>query len=234
MYHIYKHKVTLPDTPVGTHINMMPFIPEQAEQHLEGDLEEYIPLVAELGLSAMNLTCYLTVDVSLVEKGKTQRRAGAHTEAGVMPLTGMYQANGGAYREWAQYGWGGYWGGELRQRSGVWMVSNMSGTTRVWNTEVDREDLGVFGEVAEDSLKGIKHKDLDAGIIVHMSDRTPHAALPAPEDGIRHYVRVVGPYVSVWFEDDNTTNPACPVPDEVMLINGSKHDYVYGSGCPVY
>lgn len=110
------------------------------------------------------------------------------------------------------------------RKGGLYIASNMSNTTAIWDALVDPK-LG-----AVDTHGGIEHlrpyigkgKKLPAGLIVWLTDHTPHEALPQQEDGYRQFFRLVTGDVSVWFASHSTPNPKVPVPSHVKVIGESK------------
>lgn len=67
-----------------------------------------------------------------------------------------------------------------------------------------------------------KGKKLPAGLLVWLTDHTPHEALPQIESGYRQFFRLVTADISVWFAAQSTPNPKVPVPSHVEIIGESK------------
>jgi len=106
----------------------------------------------------------------------------------------------------------------------------------VWDALVDAK-LG-----AVDTHGGIEHmrayigkgKKLPAGLLVWLTDHTPHEALPQEEEGTRQFFRLVTADISVWFAEHSTPNPKVPVPTPVKVIGESKFKSPNGSTSTTY
>jgi hypothetical protein len=176
-----------------------------------------------------NRIAYLTVDERPVhEAGRSQRREGLHVESpGAMRSEEIiekshYTTKSDYYHEW---GFGSISGEYLV--GGLFLVSNMSNSTAVWNSRVH----DTFGDVIAKhgglercrSVLG-EPKVLDAGELVWITDRTPHESLPLRDlSRNRQFFRLVVGEISYWFADHNTPNPTgFQVPSSVPIIEGNK------------
>jgi hypothetical protein len=103
----------------------------------------------------------------------------------------------------------------------------------VWDALIDSS----FGVV--DSLGGIENlrpfigngKKMPANMLVWLTDRTPHEALPQEQDGFRQFFRLVTSDISVWFAAHSTPNLKVPVPDHIQIIDESKFVQNDGRAC---
>ncbi|CAM9094067.1 unnamed protein product, partial [Ectocarpus fasciculatus] len=158
---------------------------------------------------------YLTIDERPVSSGKPQRRGGLHVESpGFLPVH--------------------HWGGGMMMRNqkicgGIFMASNVSASTAIWNCKiVDRDGsiIGAHGNIERmRSLLGPADIKLNAGELVWITDKTPHESLPLHQGTVRQYIRVVTGDVTAWFADHSTPNP-CGIlpPDNVRIVTGNKFD----------
>lgn len=153
------------------YVNMMPFV-----VYKEGSLpmycRQYYPLIQKCCrlLSSrsysyddeVGLLGYLTIDERPTPPGASQRRGGLHVESpGIMPLI-----QSTAKPSDAQYsietapnvfvpGAEHHWGNGIMMRSehvkgGIFMASNVAGTTAVWNCHINDEDgefIGAHGDI---------------------------------------------------------------------------------------
>lgn len=198
--------------PTGININMMPFVMGDRKT-LPRELQPYYDTIISkcpIAEEEKGETMYLTVQESFVEATGSQRRPGLHIEA--PSASAHYQSGAGLEHSW---GVGmSYSPDELK--GGLYIASNMSNTTAVWDALIGPK-LG-----AVDTHGGIEHlrpfigkgKKLPAGLLVWLTDHTPHEALPQEKDGYRQFFRLVTEEVSVWFAAQSTPNPkiSCTVP----------------------
>ena len=191
-------------------VNMMPIIMGDISSVPES-LQAYTPII-DLCHFRSGSTVYLTVTESIVEKGKTQRRPGIHTDAT------------------KNQNWGGGWGGKKIDRSGIFMASS-DGRCRLWDE--DTTDVDTHGGLLQ-SPKGecilMKPNELYL-----MNDTTPHESLPALVTGPRQFFRLVSEDVGVWFSRHSTANPlgvtpSCQVVDEnkFELLNIHSENNIVG------
>lgn len=187
-------------SPQGIKVNMMPFVLGDS-QSLPENMRQYVPMIDACEAKFNGEVCYLTVNESYVNVGKSQRRGGIHTEA---PSNGR---------------WGGNpWGGN----GGVWMNSTQSNTCKVWSQEVPENKLGNGGDCSHLDFSDEDAYYLQAGELVQMSDRTPHEAIPQNKSGYRQFFRLVGPDIYGWFTEHNTRNPLCALPFNIPVITKNK------------
>ena len=187
---------------------------------------------------------YLTIDERPVEPGNSQRRGGLHVESpGVLPVPPDSAAAEGAtifiagphgrYVPGVEHHWGqGLMMRNERVLGGIFMASNVSGTTAVWNASVNNPDgsiIGAHGNIERlRPLLGPPARILRAGELIWMTDRTPHESLPVPcksneTPPRRQYFRLVIGTVSAWFADHSTPNPLGHLPpDSVRIVHGDK------------
>ena len=207
--------------PTGININMMPFIRGEKES-LPKELWPYYELIISkcpTDDSEQGDVMYLTVQESYIEAGKTQRRPGLHIEA---PASGCQR---GEFAAALEHRWGfgmAYSADELH--GGLYIATSTSNTTAVWDALVDSK-LG-----AVDTYGGMDHlrpyigrgKKIPANLLVWLTDRTPHEALPQEEGGYRQFFRLVTSDITVWYAAHSTLNPRVPVPTHVKIIDESK------------
>jgi len=143
-------------------------------------------------------TVYLTVKESIVEKNKTHRRKGIHTDATKIGS------------------WGGPWGG----KRGIYLTSN-DGLCRLWNEETYNVDN--HGSLLEKPKS--KEIKCESNILYWISDRTPHESLPANSSHYRQWFRLVGPDIFGWFEEHSTKNPFGVKP-QAKIIKTNKFNEV--------
>jgi hypothetical protein len=168
----------------------------------------------------MGKVVYLTVQESYVTAEEAQRRAGLHVEApGTIRSGGSFVAAAEPMR------WGsGVTSSTDELHGGIFIASNLENTCAVWDALIDSS----FGVV--DSLGGIENlrpfigngKKMPANMLVWLTARTPHEALPQEQDGFRQFFRLVTSDISVWFAAHSTPNPKVPVPDHIQIIDESK------------
>lgn len=190
-------------TPQGLNVNMMPFILGDAST-LPSEMRQYLPVIeaCQVEESLLGEVCYLTITENEARAGNSHRRGGVHVEA----------------QPQASWGIGGWGKGSFasRRQDGLYIASNVSNTTRLWDA-LD-EDMGEGGS--------LEHKEhlypveegiaLKAGEVCWLTDRTPHESVPVRESVFRQFFRLVTPKISVWFKDKSTPSPfgvapQCPV-----------------------
>lgn len=212
--------------PTGININMMPFVMGDRSS-LPQELWPYFDMILSkcpVDESEMGQVMYLSVQESFVKASDTQRRAGLHVEA---PAASFRHTNSGTFVAGEEaFRWGS---GSAKSpdelHGGLYLASNVSNTTAVWDALVNDVKLG-----GVDFHGGMEHlrpfigkgKKLPAGLLVWMTDRTPHEALPQEQDGYRQFIRLVTADISVWFAAHSTPNPKVPVPAHVKIIGESK------------
>ena len=238
-------------------INMMPFIMADTftDTKLPRYLEKYYDTLIMACLNKdhtqLNKICYLTIQESFVEKGKTQRRPGLHVETpGIIYIPQQENDNGAVDKVRYKKGFGmfetgrqqlGWWGlGTFYEKpyGGIYMASNVADSCAVWDcglsvVSVENEDGGVSREIIghlgdiehlRDSLPDDQRMVMKANEIYWICDRTPHESLPMKESGYRQFFRLVTSDVNIWYEEHSTPNPNGVKPDEtkVTIIKGNK------------
>lgn len=184
----------------GVSCNMMPIIMGDPESIPE-PFRPYAMMMSKCDINPaqMGMVGYLTVSETHVKGGSSQRRPGIHTEKH-------------PGKSWG----GGAWGG---RRGGLYMASNLEGTTRVWDLNI--EEPGHMGDCEH------LRPTLGPGIVVHgnelvwMHDGVPHESVPLKGDKYRQFFRLVTNEVSMWYADHSTPNPLGIKPD-CEIIYGSK------------
>ena len=217
--------------PQDLDVNMMPFVYGEPES-LPPELRPYYSnLIASCPIQEHDIgkVMYLTVQENQVEKGTTQRRPGLHVEAPGAG-TGEVVARGhkvvaGGFLAAQEHTWGsGFVSGGDTFHDGIYMASNMDNTAAVWNAIVDTRKGEVTSEGSVAHLRPLIGDGflLPANLLVWMTDKTPHEAIPQENGGYRQYFRLVTSRVSVWFEQHSSLNPNVPLPDHVQVVKGNK------------
>mmetsp|Transcript_14784 Transcript_14784/g.43430 ORF Transcript_14784/g.43430 Transcript_14784/m.43430 type:complete len:427 (+) Transcript_14784:98-1378(+) len=243
--------------PLGLNVNMMPFV-IGSKASLPIELQPYAPMIAACPVprDEWGRIGYLTVHESLVtEDGHSQRRPGLHTEA---PPANLCEAAAGTFYDMEgmpltlAWGRGTYVGppearnwtgrfprgpkvlpGELQ--GGIFMASNVGGSTRVWNAQVEREGLhevsGPLGDIEHLRSHLGPGEAIGANQLVWITDTTPHESLPLRKGTYRQYFRLVTSGIDVWYEDHSTRSPFHDLGvrpgDEVCIVSGDK----FAGGC---
>lgn len=185
-------QIAFPKYKGNLNINMMPFIFGDNES-LPKEFHSYLSIIDKCSLDK-NKIAYLTINESFVEKGKSQRRQGLHTEAT------------------KDFGWGeGGWG-----KSGVFMASN-DGSCRIYDCLAD--DVDEHGSM--DNYPDIKSEQMKPNFLYWLTDRTPHEALKVDRNVKRQYIRVVSDKIGVWWAKHSTANPLGIQPN-CKILNHSK------------
>jgi hypothetical protein len=198
-------------------INMMPFILQDINS-LPDYLKDYFPLVykscANISPQIKERIAYLTIHESFVEKGKTQRRPGLHTDRSKISIENQVNLPGTIH-------WGG---GPL---GGIIIGSNLANTTKIYDCIVKDEIIGKHGSLEHvreliTKEKFILNKESE---LILISDHTPHEALPMTKSGYRQFFRLVFGKVDVWYTQHSTPNPLGIVPSQsTKIINDNKFD----------
>jgi hypothetical protein len=212
--------------PTSRKVNMMPFILGD-KQSLPDDLQSYwgmieaCPYVQE----EVGKIAYLTVHESYVDTNKSQRRGGLHIES---PGFFADDVHAESFHPGVEHPWGmGVFFSPDKYEGGIYIASNRSDTTEVWDALVDSSVPGMVDKgggceyLREWIGTGTK---LQANELIWMTDRTPHEALPQQSSGNRQFFRLVMPSVSHWFAKHSTANPKVPLPDHVKVIEGDKFE----------
>lgn len=210
--------------PNNRNVNMVPFIFGN-KNSLPGDLQCYHGLIESCpyDIKERGKVGYLTIHESFIDAGKTQRRQGLHIEA---PGTFCDIGDVAAFTPATEHHWGiGIFHSDDKFTGGIYMASNVDGTSKVWDSLVDKRVSGIV-----DRHGGCEHlrniigqgTELRKGELIWMTDCTPHEALPQTTSGVRQFFRIVTPYVSHWYADHSTENPKVPLPDHVNVVHGNK------------
>lgn len=187
-------------------------------------------------LDSKNRIAYLTVDERpVLEAGQSQRRGGVHVECpGALRQKEIadkskYTPDLAFYHPWGL-------GRAIDEFliGGIFIASNVSDTTAVWNSRIH----DTFGDIIgpHGSLERMREflgppaKKLAAGELIWLSDRTPHESLPLHDPTItRQFFRLVVGEIGFWFTEHNTLNPTgFQVPSNVPIIQENKFNLVKG------
>ena len=244
--------------PRDLNVNMMPIKIRGLEATLPPELVGYMPMIRACLISHCfdypgqtiedhrNKVVYLTVHESHVPAGASQRRAGLHVERPgaprdrmpaevvrpptMCPETGL-PVNGHDENRYRMLAWGlgGYDDVRGIPVDGIYMVSNVGGTSRVWDALLNdpyevTDAHGGFAPEDERVVRGLlgEGRTLRAGEVCWMTDRTPHESLPVSGDAYRQFFRLVVGRVSRWYSKHNTPNPRCPLPADVEVVDEDK------------
>lgn len=223
--------------PKDLNINMMPFIMSKNwnKTKLPDYLKEYYDNIIKkcyYNSEQENKIYFLTIEESLVDEGKSQRRPGLHVECGGKvcicdELTidekkqiSFDKGNGNwkcknkhFIHPWGMglYNWGIV--------DGIFMCSNISDSCMLWNCRIipdenDNEVIGHLGDI--DHLKSslpITGQVMKKNKLYWITDRTPHESLPMKTQKYRQFFRLVTENVGIWYEKHSTKNPNGVVPD---------------------
>lgn len=172
----------------GTIVNMMPIIMGD-DASLPKEVSRYAPLIEKTHFVPGD-TVYLTVHESIVEVGRTQRRAGVHTD-------------GTSHSSW------GAWG----KSKGIYLAST-DGDCLVWNMRVQTSDR--LGSITRPNSIPIR---LEGNRLYCIGDRTPHESLPSSFRHARQFFRLVGPDIGAWWKQHSTPNPLGVKPKAPVLLH---------------
>lgn len=212
--------------PTGININMMPFITGDRSS-LPKEYHTYWHIVrnCDIEYEQLDKVSYLTIHESMVPPGQSQRRAGLHVEA-----PGNLVQSGIAIPY--ERGFALNWGAGMHRRGGIYMVSNVANSTRIWNVLLQRHEDEIANhhggiEFMREMLG--EGDELEANELVWFTDRTPHESLSIEsESGVyRQFFRLVTSEVSLWYEQHSTRNPLGIEPGpEVRIIKTNKFENV--------
>jgi len=230
----------------GIQCNMMPFKMGQPETIPE-QMRQYLPLLACCPIKRLDIGAigYLTIHESVIgNESQSQRRGGVHTETpGRIWLESSDPAlSKGVGGEWIPQShpvpltvaWGrGCYDMDAKTNfeydGGLFMASNVSDSTRVWNCQIAEPETAVGNLGDLEHLRGAlgEGETLREGEVVWMTDTTPHESLPLKAGTRRQYFRLVTSSVNVWYADHSTANPlGVKPPEEVIIIYGDKFSQV--------
>jgi len=110
-------------------------------------------------------------------------------------------------------------------QGGIYVASNLPNSSRAWDCRVDVNAIGRLGDV--EHLRGVMPeggRDLEAGRLYWLTDRTPHESLPLKKGAFRQFFRLVTSQVSLWYADHSTPNPLGVKPDPAItrIVVGDK------------
>ena len=142
---------------------------------------------------------YITIQESVVEAGKTQRRAGLHTDGC------SDHREGGTYVYWGRQG-------------GIFFASNVEESCVAWNCTVPRTGPHGDCEHLRKIIEAAPRTVMEANTMYIINDTTPHEALPMKESTPRQFFRLVLGEVSHWFSKNSTPNPLGVVPPSKCTI----------------
>jgi hypothetical protein len=227
IFHLNNNTLIFP-SPKDININMMPIKLYRLNDTVPKEYEQYIDIIrscrAETSISfeqgfSIDHVVYLTIHESLVEVGKTQRRAGLHIERPrcISSTGGRMVKKNNEDEIYNGLSWGlGNWHDD-HPIDGIYIASNIEDSCKVWPVLIENP------EEITDAHGGIKHlrnglgegQCLKAGELMWITDRTPHESLPlkAPKDDpdakfvYRQFFRLVVGKISVWYSQHNTPNP---------------------------
>mmetsp|Transcript_14552 Transcript_14552/g.22760 ORF Transcript_14552/g.22760 Transcript_14552/m.22760 type:complete len:395 (-) Transcript_14552:497-1681(-) len=217
-------KIEFP-VPADRNVNMLPFIFGNKES-LPQDLQCYYDCIENCPYlqEEIGKVGYLTIHECYVDTGKAQRREGLHIETpGAFTDKSSSIFSPGREHRW---GLGMFYEPDMYD-GGIYMASNVSNTSEIFDALVDKEVDGIVDRHGGcEHLRGLigPGTKLEANELVWMTDCTPHQALPQDTSGYRQFFRVVTSNVSHWFADHSTPNPKVPVPDEVIVVDGNKFE----------
>jgi len=205
--------------PNNRNVNMMPFVMGDIHS-LPEDLQCYFPILSRCPImedEELGKVCYLTVQEGWVGRGDTQRRGGLHIEA-----PGQFRSDP-HFLAGNEHNWGrGIALTPDELHGGLFIASNMAGTSAVWNALVDKSVVDSHGGI--EPLRPFlgPPTQLEANELVWLTDRTPHEALKQSQEGYRQFFRLVTHEISFWLEEHSTPNPLTPLPSHIPIVEGSK------------
>lgn len=110
------------------------------------------------------------------------------------------------------------------------MASTVPNSTALYAARIRRPESGgdplAIGDLGDcEHYRGlVEHTRYspDANEVVWMTDLTLHESVPLPQKTHRQYFRLVVGKIGAWYEEHSTPNPNCPLPDNVVVVKGSK------------
>jgi hypothetical protein len=195
----------------GLNVNMMPFVHLNPKGTLPEELWPYLGMIRDCPIQyEKGKVAYLTVHESDVAPGATQWRPGLHVERPtVRTVTPGHVAKVGADEnltaEYRSLCWGMGHKKDGWPVDGIFMASTVAGSCTVWPITVDHPEKVTD---AHGGIKGLdpvfeteKGRELAAGELCWITDRTPHRSNPNLTDRTVHrqfFRLVVGP-IAVWY-----------------------------------
>jgi hypothetical protein len=168
----------------GIRCLMMPYIQGDPDSVPE-IYNSYKDIVKSLFLRKGNIG-FLTIDESLVQKGKPHRGARAKHSRALHTEAGKYGK---------EYPWGYKWGKEYNTKLDrdvrVLISNNLDDSCAIWNAEHENTSLdGDIGHFAQDYPYTASHF-MKSGEICNIGILTPHESLPVKHDFNRQFIRIV-------------------------------------------
>jgi len=205
----------IPD-PIGLNINMMPIIMGNNDS-IPHNCKQYIEIINECierTFDEKGKIGYLTIHESFIEKDKTQRRPGWHTES-------FDQLNLGNGSVIFPIHWGGMEGG-------IFMMSSIDDSCELYNCYIDDNCIGPLGSIEHMKYDIEKERNIiktSANELIWITDRTPHRSVPLKQGQYRQFFRLVTSNVSIWYENHSTTNPLgiLPGPNTKIVTMNKFH-----------
>ena len=204
----------------GLKVNMMPFKLYDPKGTLPEELWPYLDMITECPIyyDGYDRVAYLTVHESDVAPGATQRRPGLHVERPTVRTVApghvsKMGADGTMTEEYRSLCWGLGHKEDGWPVDGIFMASSVAGSCTVWPVTIDHPKKVTD---AHGGIKGLdpifeteKGRELAAGELCWITDRTPHRSNPNGTDSTVHrqfFRLVVGP-IALWYSKHNTPNP---------------------------
>ena len=208
--------VSFPE-PSDVDVNMLPFIMGDKYSLPEPLQKYYDPLIGKVPISFEELgkVCYFSITERYIVKGDTQRRGGLHIEA---PVHECSFSPGDSFRA----EWGGGRLGCDDFEGGIFIASTVSDTCAVYDALIEQETTDPHGGM--EHLRPLLNAPylIPADELIWMTDRTPHQAMPQPNEGYRQFFRLVTSGLNVWHSQHCTANPKVPLPAHVRVIDQSR------------
>lgn len=194
----------------GIWINMMPFV-MGSKASIPKKYHHYWPMIEACPIDddQKGKVGYLTISENYVAPGEKQRRGRLHVDRPQMSVKAACNYCHGfgsgricfdEYGEWDWYG-------------GLYVASNVSNSTMVWDLQVKPGVIGHLGDL--EHLRDMlgEGRKLDANELVWLTDVTPHESLPIENGGHRQFFRLITSGVGCWYEQHSTRNPLGTEPD---------------------
>jgi len=179
----------------GRYVNMMPIVFGDINT-IPKYLRDYNDIIKKCSFK-VGTTVYLTIHESIVEKGKTQRGGGIHTDA-----TGNSQYWGGNNYDGSSTFSLTKTGSIVPYNTGIYIASS-DGGCNVYDCQIEKSDnLGGISKKIKASKINCSPNNL-----YWITDRTPHEAIPVKKETKRQFFRLVSENISVWYSQHNTPNP---------------------------
>lgn len=206
----------------GININMMPFELYRCRQTLPSCLHAYIPIIMQCPFQQLftenNKIAYLTIHESDVMPETTQRRAGLHIERPSNKISGRIVSPNYEDDTWYSLSWGLGYCKDGWPIDGIYMASNVSDSCAVYGCKVDEGVTNKHGQLPDCAREFCgSPRNLQAGELCWITDRTPHESLPLLEPVHRQFFRLVVGKIDTWYLRHNTPNPLGIQPDATIV-----------------